>query len=89
MINFELKKCSNDIHYDLTFMKLVHKRSGETIEEPGDTCYSIPLSQVKYQLSIAETLNRFGERDVTLKEYVYEFNKVYKEVCELLKKTLS
>ena len=88
MINFELKKSSNEVHYDLTFMKLVHKRNGELAEEPGDTCYGIPLSRVKLCITTVETQNRFGDKDVTLEEYIKEFNKAYKEVCELLKKIL-
>lgn len=88
MINFELKKSSNEVHYDLTFTKLVHKRSGELAEEPGDTCYGIPLSKVKLYITTVETQNRFGDKNVTLEEYIKEFNKAYKEVCKLLKKTL-
>lgn len=89
MINFSIKKVSDNCpHYNLTLTKFVHKRSGEIIEEPGDTLYSIHLDDVKKIISNIETSNRFGNKDITLKEYLLEFYKVYNEVCELLKKTL-
>ena len=47
MINFILKKVSdNSPHYNLTFMKIVHKRSGEEVEEPGDILYTLSLQDV-------------------------------------------
>ena len=88
-INFILKKISDDSpHYNLTFMKLVHKRSGEIVEEPGDTVYTISLNWAKNRIAHMETISRFEDKDITLKEYISEFNKAYNEVCELLKKTL-
>ena len=89
MIDFILKKVSDDSpHYNLTFMKLVHKRSGDIVQEPGDAVYTISLDWVKNRIAHVETAVRFGDKDVTLKEYLSEFYKVYDEVCELLKKTL-
>ena len=89
MINFILKKVSdNSSHYNLTFTKLVHKRTGEIAEEPGDTIYTLPLDLVKSRIAHVETSNRFGDRDITLKEYIPEFYKSYNDVCELLKRTL-
>ena len=87
MIDFELEKYSN-FHYNLTFKKLVHKRSGEVVEEKGSTLYSIPLDVVKIKITNADIENKFGDKDVSLKEYLVEFYKSYKEVCELLKKIL-
>lgn len=89
MINFTVKKVSDKSpHYNLTFTKLVHKRTGEIAEEPGETIYTLPLDSVKCRIAHVETNNRFGNRDITLKEYIPEFYKSYSEVCELLKKTL-
>ena len=89
MIDFILKKSSeNSPHYNLTFMKLVHKRNGDVNQEPGTTLYTISLNEVKNRISHLETINRFGDKDITLKEYLSEFYKVYIEVCELLKKIL-
>jgi len=87
MISFELKKYSN-FHYNLTFKKLVHKRSGEIVEEKGITLYSIPLYIVKVKIANADVESKLGDKDVSLKEYLVEFYKSYKEVCELLKKIL-
>lgn len=89
MIDFILKKVSDDSpHYNLTFMKLVHKRSGDIVSEPGETIYTVPLSLVKNKIAHAETSNRLGDKDISLKEYFSEFYKCYNEVCKLLKKTL-
>jgi len=87
VINFKLEKYSNK-HYNLTFMKKVHKRNGEVVEEPDDTLYTLPLSRVKYRIAYNNTINKFEDQDISLKEYLLEFFKSYKEVCELLKKTL-
>lgn len=87
MIDFELEKYSN-FHYNLTFKKLVHKRSGEIVEEKGNTLYSIPLYIVKVKIANADVGSKLGDKDVSLKEYLVEFYKSYKEVCELLKKIL-
>lgn len=89
MIDFILKKVSdNSPHYNLSFMKEVHKRSGEIVQEPGETLYTLPLDDVKNKIAHCETAIRFGDSDVSLKEYLSEFYKVYEELCELLKKTL-
>lgn len=89
MINFILKKVSdNSPHYNLTFMKIVHKRSGEEVEEPGDILYTLSLQDATNKIAHQETNNRLGDNDVSLKTYLTEFYKTYNEVCELLKKTL-
>ena len=89
MIDFILKKVSeNSPHYNLTFMKTVHKRSGDVVQEPGETIYTISLDWVKNRIAHMETTVRLGNREVSLKEYMLEFHKTYKEVCKLLKKTL-
>lgn len=84
MIDFKLKEDGNS--YDLTFMKVVHKRSGIDAIEPGDTLYNISLEDAKHYIA-HENACRTLEEDVSLKTYISEFFKSYKEVCELLKKT--
>lgn len=89
MINFILKKESNNSpHYNLTLMKLVHKRGGEIVEEPGETIYGNTLDVIKNYLAHLETEQIFGDKDVSLREYLIEFYKSYKKVCESLKKIL-
>ena len=80
MIDFTIKKIS-DYHYNLTFIK----ESGK----PDNTMYAIPIDVVKNKIAHEETCTRFGDKDVSLSEYLKEYNKTYNEVCELLKKTLS
>lgn len=87
MIDFRIEKYSN-VHYNLTFKKLVHKRSGEIVKEDGNTLYSLPLSYAKLQITNADVQNKFGDKNVSLKEYLIEFYKSYKEVCKLLKEIL-
>ena len=87
MINFIIKKPNDDCpHYNVTLTKMVHKRSGEIVEEPGDTFYGIPLDIIKNRIA-CENLSII-DREVSLKEYFILFNESYKEVCELLKKIL-
>lgn len=90
MIDFTIKKVSeNSYHYNLTFFKEVHKRSGDIVKEPGNTLYTLPLYEIKNIIAHCEVANRLGDRNVSLREYLKEFYKVYNEVCKLLKKTLQ
>ena len=87
MIKFDLEKTNDTLNrYDITFYKLVHKRSGEYIEEPNEKFYEVPLSSIKREITLRELDTRLQE--VTLKEFMAEYSKCYDEVCELLKKTL-
>ena len=89
MIEFIVKRISDiSPHYNLTLMKEVHKRSGEIVKEPGDTLYTITLDNIKYRLANMEAISRFGDNDISLKEYLIEYYKCYNEICELLRKTL-
>lgn len=88
MIKFELKKEKDTPHYTLSLMKEVHKRSGEIVEEKGDSYYTLSITQVKVALSHLNTQTKFGDKDISLKEYMKEYYKSYNEVCELLKKIL-
>lgn len=87
MINFIAKKVNDKSpFYNITLMKMVHKRSGEIVEEPGDTFYGVPLDIIRNRIT-CENLSAI-DREVSLKEYFILFNESYKEVCELLKKIL-
>lgn len=88
MIKFDLEKTDNPNKFDLTFYKIVHKRSGDFVEEPYETLYSIPLTSVKLCITIRNTENVIGDTDVSFKTYLSEYYKSYNEVCELLKKIL-
>lgn len=87
MIEFNIKN-TEDSKYTIIFIKIVHKRTGEFAKEPGDTLYNISLDWVKYILANEEASVRFKDEDVSLREYIKEYNKSYKDICELLKKTL-
>lgn len=69
-------------------MKIVHKRSGELVTEPGDTIYTQTLDSVKNRLAHLDAIEKFSDKDVSLKEYLIEFYKSYNYICESLKKTL-
>lgn len=84
MINFTIKKVKETSFYDLAFTKKVHKRTGEIVEEPGDTIHGIPLNWCKHYIAIANMPNK----DYSLKDFFIEFHKSYEEVCESLKKIL-
>lgn len=74
--------------YNVTFMKEVHKRNGDIVNEPGETSYGITLDTAKNKIAHYQTVKYFGEQNVSLKEYLQQFYKNYNEVCKLLKKTL-
>jgi len=74
--------------YNLTFMKEVHKRNGDTANEPGETLYGIDFDTVKNKMAHHLTIINFGEQNISLKEYLQEFYKNYNEICKSLKKTL-
>jgi hypothetical protein len=88
MIKFELKKEKDTPYYTLSLMKEVHKRSGEIVEEKGDSFYTLGLTQVKVALSHLNAQTKFEDKDISLKEYLIEYYKSYNEICELLKRTL-
>lgn len=90
MIGFSIKKVSeNSPHYNITFTKTVHKRNGEELEEAGKSLYTVTLKEAKNIIAHVETIKRFKEdEEIFLKDYISKFHKVYKEICELLTKTL-
>lgn len=85
IVDFILKKVNNA--YNLTLIKEVKKRNGSIAKEQGDILYTISLDLVKNILSHIKTQSKL-DNDISLQEYIFEYNKSYKEVCELLKKIL-
>lgn len=81
MIGFNIKKVSEDSpHYNITFLN-----GGES----GKSLYTVTLKGAKNIIAHVETIERFKDDDeISLKDYMSKFHKVYKEVCELLTKTL-
>lgn len=89
MIDFSLKKSGeNSPHYNITFNKEVHKRTGEIAIEAGDTLYNVSLNNIKNIVTHETTIKDFGNSDISLSEYLKSFNKNYIQVCGLLKKIL-
>lgn len=87
MIKFDLERTDTvPERYDVTFYKLVHKRSGDYVEEPSEKFYEVPLKDIKREIILRELSTKL--EDVSLKEFLIEYNKCYDEVCELLKKIL-
>lgn len=86
MIEFTIKNCGNS--YNITFLKEVHKRNGEIVNEPGDTLYNISLDSIKNIITHESTIKDFKDLDISLSNYLKKFNSNYIKVCELLKKTL-
>lgn len=85
IVDFILKKVNNA--YNLTLIKEVKKRNGSIAKEQGDTLYTISLDLVKNILSHIKTQSKL-DNDISIQEYIFEYSKSYKEVCELLKKIL-
>lgn len=85
IVDFILKKVNNA--YNLTLIKEVKKRNGSIAKEQGDILYTISLDLVKNILSHIKTQSKL-DNDISIQEYIFEYNKSYKEVCELLKKIL-
>ena len=71
--------------FDLTFMKRVKKRDTGKIEvEPGETRYGVPIFHAFNAIACHKTLKKFGERNITLKEYLVEFDKIYREIAKMV-----
>ena len=74
--------------YDLTFMKKVKKRDTGKFEiEPGNTLYGLTLSHCLNKVAHHRTAKKWQEDNVTLKEFLKELNKNYKELLKLCKES--
>lgn len=75
--------------YDLTFMKKVKKRDTGNYEiEPGNTLYGLTLSHCLNKIAHHRTAKKFSEENITLKEFLKEFQANYKDIIKLCKETL-
>lgn len=75
--------------FDLTFMKKVKKRdTGKYEIEPGNTLYGLTLSHCLNKIVHHRTAKKFSEENVTLKDFLKEFQKNYKEIIKLCRESL-
>ena len=77
---------SGSSFYDLTFMKRVKKRdTGKFEMEPGPPSYGLTLSHCLNIIAHHRTAAKWKEDNITLKEFMKELNKNYKELLKLCK----
>lgn len=75
--------------YDLTFNKKVKKRdTGKYEIEPGDTLYGLTLSHCLNKIAHHRTAKKWEEQNITLKEFLKEFQINYKEIVKLCRDNL-
>ena len=72
--------------YDLTFNKRVKKRdTGKYEIEPGPTLYGMTLNHALNLIAHHRTAKKWEEDNVTLKEFIKELQRNYKELLDLCK----
>ena len=88
--DFILKDISPDSDfYDLTFMKRVKKQAtGEYVMEPRDTLYGLSLSGALRRIAKHRVAKKYEEENITLKKFLEEYQKSYKEIIKLCRETL-
>lgn len=69
--------------FNLAFMKVTKKRSGDTVIEPGKPMYGVPFFNCVNRIIKHKTKKKFQDRNITLKEYLKEYFKLRKELSEL------
>ncbi len=75
--------------YDLIFMKKVKKRdTGKYEIEPGHPQYGLTLSHCLNKIAHKRTAKKFAEDNITLKEFLREFQKNYREIINLCREEL-
>lgn len=80
---------SDSNRFDLTFMKRVKKRDTGKFEiEPGNTLYGLTLSHCLNKIVHHRTAKKFEEENVSIKEFLKEFQCQYKEVVKLCRESL-
>lgn len=76
-------------YYDLTFNKRVKKRDTGKFEiEPGDTLYGLTLSHCLNKICHRRTAKKWEDENISLKEFLKEFQLQYKEIVKLCRETL-
>ena len=79
---------SDSDRFDLTFNKKVKKRDTGKFEiEPGPPMYGLTLSHALNKIAHHRTAKKWGEDNATLKEFLKELDKNYKELLNLCKDT--
>lgn len=89
-LDFTMKPISDDSDkYDLTFNKRVKKRdTGKYEIEPGNTLYGLTLSHCLNRIAHHRTAKKYAEDNITLKEFMVELQKNYREIVKLCRETL-
>ena len=84
--DFILEPSGSGSCYDLTFMKRVKKRETGKFEiEPGPPLYGLTLTHALSKIVHHRTAKKWGEDNATLKEFLKELDKNYKELLKLCK----
>jgi hypothetical protein len=79
----------NSGRFDLTFNKRVKKRdTGQFAIEPGDTLYGLTLSHCLNKIVHHRTAKKWGEENISLKDFLKEFQIQYRELVKLCKESL-
>ena len=88
--DFIMEPSSSDSErYDLTFMKRVKKRDTGNYEiEPGNTLYGLTLSHCLNRIVHHRTAKKYAEDNITLKNFLIEFQKNYREIVKLCRESL-
>ena len=75
--------------FDLCFIKRVKKRdTGQYALEPGDKMYGLTLSHCLNKIANKRTAKKYEDQNITLKEFLVEFQKNYRELVKLCRETL-
>jgi len=79
----------NSARFDLCFMKKVKKRDTGKFEiEPGDKLYGLTLSSCLLRIAHHRTNKKFDGENISLKEFLKEYQNNYREVVKLCRETL-
>lgn len=74
--------------YDLTFIKKVKKRdTGKFEMEPGHPLYGLTFAHCLNKIVHHRTAKKWAEDNITLKEFIKELDKNYKELLNICKES--
>lgn len=75
--------------FNLIFNKRVKKRDTGKFEiEPGPPLYGLTMASALNKIVHHRTAKKFADENVTLKQYLKEFQKNYEEIVKLCRETL-
>ena len=75
--------------YNLCFMKRVKKRDTGNFEiEPGNVLYGLTLSHCLNKIAHHRTAKKFKDDNITLKQFLKEFQSNYLELVKLCRESL-